>query len=165
MEWTQSLSRTVFGTYVAAHDLVCMNPVLDDPAVPAAVVDCVLYHELLHKKHGTRRAGGRRHAHTPEFRAEERLHPAFEETKRVLRALARGSCDAAGPDGAAVPDDEEAALDAAPSPDDPIEEADAPPSLRSAFVAGRNDPCPCGSGRKYKRCHLVADREALPRGA
>jgi len=19
--------------------------------------------------------------------------------------------------------------------------------------AGRNDPCPCGSGRKYKRCH------------
>lgn len=20
-------------------------------------------------------------------------------------------------------------------------------------LAGRNDPCPCGSGRKYKRCH------------
>ncbi|HEY6255968.1 MAG TPA: SEC-C metal-binding domain-containing protein [Xanthobacteraceae bacterium] len=19
--------------------------------------------------------------------------------------------------------------------------------------AGRNDPCPCGSGKKYKRCH------------
>jgi hypothetical protein len=25
---------------------------------------------------------------------------------------------------------------------------------------GRNDPCPCGSGRKYKKCHLDADREA-----
>lgn len=23
--------------------------------------------------------------------------------------------------------------------------------------AGRNDPCPCGSGRKYKRCHYAAD--------
>src|SRR4051794_15763362 len=23
---------------------------------------------------------------------------------------------------------------------------------------GRNDPCPCGSGRKYKRCHLDRDR-------
>ena len=23
---------------------------------------------------------------------------------------------------------------------------------------GRNDPCPCGSGRKYKKCHLDADR-------
>jgi hypothetical protein len=21
-------------------------------------------------------------------------------------------------------------------------------------LAGRNDPCPCGSGRKYKKCHL-----------
>jgi preprotein translocase subunit SecA len=19
---------------------------------------------------------------------------------------------------------------------------------------GRNDPCPCGSGKKYKKCHL-----------
>lgn len=25
---------------------------------------------------------------------------------------------------------------------------------------GRNDPCHCGSGRKYKRCHLKADRDA-----
>lgn len=21
---------------------------------------------------------------------------------------------------------------------------------------GRNDPCPCGSGKKYKKCHLAA---------
>jgi serine-type anaerobic sulfatase-maturating enzyme len=26
--------------------------------------------------------------------------------------------------------------------------------LKKAFAAsGRNDPCPCGSGRKFKRCH------------
>jgi uncharacterized protein YecA (UPF0149 family) len=25
---------------------------------------------------------------------------------------------------------------------------------------GRNDPCSCGSGKKYKKCHLVADEEA-----
>jgi SEC-C motif domain protein len=24
---------------------------------------------------------------------------------------------------------------------------------RKAITAGRNDPCPCGSGIKYKRCH------------
>jgi len=23
---------------------------------------------------------------------------------------------------------------------------------REAAVAGRNDPCPCGSGRKFKKC-------------
>ncbi|HEV2722061.1 MAG TPA: SEC-C domain-containing protein [Thermoanaerobaculia bacterium] len=27
---------------------------------------------------------------------------------------------------------------------------------------GRNDPCPCGSGRKYKRCHLPLDEAARP---
>jgi septal ring factor EnvC (AmiA/AmiB activator) len=26
--------------------------------------------------------------------------------------------------------------------------------------AGRNDDCPCGSGKKYKKCHLRADEEA-----
>jgi hypothetical protein len=25
---------------------------------------------------------------------------------------------------------------------------------------GRNDPCHCGSGKKYKQCHLVKDEEA-----
>jgi hypothetical protein len=25
---------------------------------------------------------------------------------------------------------------------------------------GRNDPCWCGSGKKYKKCHLAADEEA-----
>ena len=25
---------------------------------------------------------------------------------------------------------------------------------------GRNDPCPCGSGQKYKRCCLTKDQEA-----
>ncbi|MGH7914822.1 MAG: SEC-C metal-binding domain-containing protein, partial [Candidatus Binataceae bacterium] len=32
--------------------------------------------------------------------------------------------------------------------------AGAPPGTkREADKVGRNDPCPCGSGRKYKRCH------------
>ncbi|MDP2673295.1 MAG: SEC-C metal-binding domain-containing protein, partial [Dehalococcoidia bacterium] len=36
--------------------------------------------------------------------------------------------------------------------------ADAPAAGRpdgrpSTRKVGRNDPCPCGSGRKYKKCH------------
>ncbi len=27
-----------------------------------------------------------------------------------------------------------------------------PSFIREAPKAGRNDPCPCGSGKKYKRC-------------
>ena len=27
------------------------------------------------------------------------------------------------------------------------------PVKRAAGKVGRNDPCPCGSGKKYKKCH------------
>lgn len=33
--------------------------------------------------------------------------------------------------------------------------------VRKAPAPGRNDPCHCGSGRKYKKCHLDADRKAV----
>jgi len=33
------------------------------------------------------------------------------------------------------------------------ETAAAAPARRGAEKVGRNDPCPCGSGKKYKRCH------------
>ncbi len=36
--------------------------------------------------------------------------------------------------------------DDAPLPDAPIEQA------RGGTVIGRNDPCSCGSGKKYKKC-------------
>jgi preprotein translocase subunit SecA len=25
--------------------------------------------------------------------------------------------------------------------------------VRGSAKVGRNDPCPCGSGKKYKKCH------------
>jgi preprotein translocase subunit SecA len=28
-----------------------------------------------------------------------------------------------------------------------------PRPLRAVPKVGRNDPCPCGSGKKYKKCH------------
>ncbi|HUO06061.1 MAG TPA: preprotein translocase subunit SecA [Candidatus Binataceae bacterium] len=36
---------------------------------------------------------------------------------------------------------------------DQTEAAAQPPAKREADRVGRNDPCPCGSGKKYKRCH------------
>lgn len=30
------------------------------------------------------------------------------------------------------------------------------PFVRSGPKVGRNDPCPCGSGKKYKKCCLAA---------
>ena len=42
----------------------------------------------------------------------------------------------------------------------PKEEGNAKPKkmpVRKATEVGRNDPCPCGSGKKYKNCHGVAE--------
>jgi preprotein translocase subunit SecA len=33
---------------------------------------------------------------------------------------------------------------------------------RSGDKIGRNEPCPCGSGKKYKRCHGAPGAEPLP---
>jgi uncharacterized protein YecA (UPF0149 family) len=33
-----------------------------------------------------------------------------------------------------------------PLPDAPVEQA------KAARTTGRNDPCPCGSGKKFKKC-------------
>lgn len=51
-----------------------------------------------------------------------------------------------------------------PEEEDPVEELLAevlPFASRPKQVAGRNDPCPCGSGRKYKACHLGSETHSL----
>lgn len=58
-----------------------------------------------------------------------------------------------------------AALGRAPVPpsEAPPDAPEAPPArqpFRAAQRPGRNDPCWCGSGVKYKKCHLDADRDA-----
>ncbi|MEX0958259.1 MAG: preprotein translocase subunit SecA [Burkholderiales bacterium] len=43
--------------------------------------------------------------------------------------------------------------DAAPAKADADAGTKTQPFVRSAEKVGRNDPCPCGSGKKYKQCH------------
>ncbi|MCG2634180.1 MAG: preprotein translocase subunit SecA [Gammaproteobacteria bacterium] len=55
------------------------------------------------------------------------------------------------------PDATSAVADTPPTPGappaDPRHSPAAAPYVRSGQKVGRNDPCPCGSGRKYKQCH------------
>ena len=37
--------------------------------------------------------------------------------------------------------------------DDGDVEEEAPEPPATSAKVGRNDPCPCGSGKKYKKCH------------
>jgi preprotein translocase subunit SecA len=34
--------------------------------------------------------------------------------------------------------------------------------VRGQEKVGRNDPCPCGSGKKYKKCHLPMEEGGAP---
>lgn len=52
-------------------------------------------------------------------------------------------------DVSVLTEDRAAANPAVPVP----ETAVATPHVRGAVKVGRNDPCPCGSGKKYKQCH------------
>lgn len=44
---------------------------------------------------------------------------------------------------------------ASPSADEAEQLAGGQPVVRDGMKVGRNDPCPCGSGKKYKNCHGV----------
>jgi len=66
------------------------------------------------------------------------------------RAPARVAAGGFGPD--------EFGLGPGPGADDDSLPPGAPPQRPKPFVTtmpkvGRNDPCPCGSGKKYKKCH------------
>jgi preprotein translocase subunit SecA len=47
---------------------------------------------------------------------------------------------------------------AAPTPQArPVQAATPAQPARTGPRVGRNDPCPCGSGKKYKKCHMPID--------
>ena len=39
----------------------------------------------------------------------------------------------------------------------PSKESSEPRRAVAGTKVGRNDPCPCGSGKKYKKCHGAAE--------
>ncbi len=88
LTWNRSITAGKFGHYNFASDTIMLSRALDRPGVPSFVVDHVMHHELLHKKHGIRWHAGRGHAHTPEFRDEERRFAKFNEADEFLRRLA-----------------------------------------------------------------------------
>ncbi|MEP0845080.1 MAG: hypothetical protein HRF43_20445 [Phycisphaerae bacterium] len=89
LTWSRTLTGRKFGHYDFVHDRVCISSTLDSPDVPAFVIEHVMHHELLHKKHGYRFHGQRQHAHTPEFRAEERRFKRYAEADLFLNRLSR----------------------------------------------------------------------------
>jgi len=87
--WSTLGWRRQFGSYDPGPDQILLNKRMDRPEVRRYVVEYVLYHEMLHVKHPTRKSGCTLLSHSPEFRAEEKLFPEFERARKALDRLAR----------------------------------------------------------------------------
>ncbi len=88
LTWSQRRTRRTFGHYDAAHHTIVISRTLDDQRTPQAVVEYVLYHEMLHIKHGVTHINGRRCVHTPAFQEDERRFEDYDAASRWLCDLA-----------------------------------------------------------------------------
>jgi hypothetical protein len=88
--WSTRGWRRQFGSYDPGPDQILLNRRMDQPEIPEYVVGYVLYHEMLHVKHPTRKSGCSLISHSPQFRAEEKLFPEFNRARKALDILARG---------------------------------------------------------------------------
>ncbi len=87
--WNNRLTVRKFGHYQWDTDTVMISRTLDQRHVPEFVVDYVMYHELLHKKLGTRLVNTRRIVHDGLFRKLEAKFARFEEAQEYLNKLSR----------------------------------------------------------------------------
>ena len=87
MSWSQTKTRRILGHYDPAHNAIIISRIFDHFAVPAFVLEYVVYHEMLHLKHPVRLRGSRRCVHSAEFQAEEKLFPRAAEAEAFLRRL------------------------------------------------------------------------------
>ena len=89
LTWNRTVTVRKFGHYVPSKDLAMVSMTLDDPKVRCFVVEFVMYHELLHKKHGIKWQSGRRLGHTPALRREEKTFQKYHEAEAELKKISR----------------------------------------------------------------------------
>jgi len=87
--WGESFTMRKFGHYDSIRDAVMISSSLDRLDVPGFVVDFVIYHELLHRSMGVAYTNGRRAAHTPDFKRQERAFKLFKQAEAVLARLGK----------------------------------------------------------------------------
>jgi predicted metal-dependent hydrolase len=85
--WSTRNWRRQFGCFDPGPNQIVLNRRMDRPEVPRFVVEYVLYHEMLHVKHPTRRSGCTLLSHSPEFREEEKLFAHFAQARKFLDRL------------------------------------------------------------------------------
>ena len=87
ISWSSRTWSRQFGCYDPGPNQIVLNRRMDRPGIPRFVVEYVLFHEMLHVKHPTRRSGCSLVSHSREFREEEKRYPDFARARRLLGRL------------------------------------------------------------------------------
>lgn len=84
LRWTDS--RAKFGSYNYKKDSIEISTMLEGES---QLIDYVMYHEILHKKHKFYVKGGRSYHHTSAFRKSEREFENASEVEKRLQSFGR----------------------------------------------------------------------------
>ena len=88
LTWSQKKSYRRLGTYAAQTDTVTISRTFDNINCPDYAVDFIMYHELLHKKNGVKKANSGRHNHTKKFKELERQFRFYAQANELIHRLA-----------------------------------------------------------------------------
>lgn len=163
--WAEELRLPLAGdTWIADDqycidaDCGCQTTILSFIRLPRVLTrptrtlrfDAVLRHDYLRDRSTVEERRFRSPEATELMAALRMAHPDcnafFQERHRQLRYLARRLIPSGVRNVRRAPRLQTSEVLPEPSPPPP------PPPVRAAIKPGRNDPCPCGSGRKYKKC-------------
>ena len=76
-------SSTKLGSYEFGTDTIAISKIFQNEK---NIMDYIMYHEILHKKHKFKSKNGRNYHHTREFRKKER---EFENSKEIERTISK----------------------------------------------------------------------------
>ena len=77
VKWLSKFTTRKLAHYNATKDEVAFSLIFDQLDAPKEVLDYLAFHELLHRHVGVIRSNGRLQAHTPQFKALERVYPGY----------------------------------------------------------------------------------------
>ena len=83
LAWTTRATYRTLGTYNFFWGILCLSRILNDSRVPELAVRFVLYHEMVHIKHGAKIKNSKLMSHTPEFKADEQRFEGYEEAEKI----------------------------------------------------------------------------------
>ncbi|NQV09330.1 hypothetical protein HQ529_05765 [Candidatus Woesearchaeota archaeon] len=82
LTWAKSINK--LGSYEYGSDTITISKILENKD---ELLDYVMYHEMLHKKHKFTHNKGRSLHHSKKFRTDEKSYPASELLERELKKL------------------------------------------------------------------------------